>query len=130
MKYYRHTILPYYDFFFYALATVSVLVSIIVDLYTHRRYTLFERSGAVMVFCGTFLSFRYQFRRGIIGIERDKKLEIGTKVVSASEDATQKEEQGKREKMQAERDIASLYYGTIIAAVGTIIWGYGDLLLQ
>lgn len=122
----RQTTLPYYNFFFYALAAGSVLVSIALDISTHRRYTLFERSGAILVFCGTFLSFRHQFRRGLIGLEQE---DAAIDSIPSPPHTGEKSEREKEEQ-EEKRDLVSLYNGTMLAGLGTVIWGYGDLFLS
>ncbi|MFW1558834.1 hypothetical protein ABMX85_20145 [Vibrio vulnificus] len=99
-----------------------------------ESFTWFQRSGALVVLAGAILSYRSIFRLGISGVggAPDNVATIAT-VAGYSEDGKMLIKHS-QEYLDSQRQILwdklCGYLGAILAIVGTVICGYGDLLAR
>lgn len=102
------------------LAIGAVCLSIEVS-YTTRNWDWFARSGSIVTMVGIILSVKPILRMGIGKYIQEQNTQDNG---SISGD-THKEI---LEDRQLKLDVWGLYIGNFMTVVGTLIWGYGDLL--
>lgn len=120
----------------FVLTVVSIVVigfSIHLDL-GHSSWQWFQRSGSIVTVLGAILGIRSFFRLGIkgiggatpfggIGTVKGTRMVRGKLMVDFELD-----EESKKAEREDERDKLSMVIGILHIVLGTIIWGYGDLL--
>ncbi|HCE1484113.1 TPA: hypothetical protein NJ323_001122 [Vibrio parahaemolyticus] len=116
----------------YVLFSLSVSIYSLYLDWGSDSFTWFQRSGALIVLAGAILSYRSIFRLGINGVggASDNGVSIG-KVAGYSEDGKmliQHSEEHIRYYEQILLDKFCGYIGAILAILGTVVCGYGDLL--
>lgn len=94
---------------------VSVLSSI-----AKNDWSWFSRSGSVIGLVGGFLAARKIFRQGV------ESLYVGATTIDGGDFETN--EDLEKELQQVREDIVCAKLGGLLLIVGTLIWGYGDLL--
>ena len=114
-------------------ATTIVAVSVYFDL-SKSSWGWFQRSGSLVVLIGAVLGYRSIVRLGVSGVGGAAPFAVKAKIVSvdnsgpvqmarvAYDDETQK--------MLTEyaNDKLAGFIGAALIVIGTVIWGYGDLL--
>lgn len=119
--------------FLFLLALLVVVLSIHADI-GNKSLLWFQRSGSIVVFFGALLSYRSIVRLGKNGTGGSPVLFAKATVVSIDNACpvqtmkvaydTETEEQF----IQHALDKFAGYIGTWLMVIGTVIWGYGDLL--
>ncbi|MGL6153486.1 MAG: hypothetical protein ACRC1N_20265 [Aeromonas sobria] len=97
-----------------------------------ESFVWFQRSGALIVLAGAILSYRSILRLGVRGVggASDNGISIA-RVTGYTEDGKvqfQHSEEYINHQKQIMLDKTCGYTGSILAIVGTVICGYGDLL--
>ena len=95
-----------------------VIISFALSLYS-REWLWFSRAGSIMTICGVILTIRPIIRLGIKEWIKEQNTIDG-----GSFEPTSKEIEADR---QSNLDNAASQIGAVLAILGTIIWGYGDL---
>jgi len=120
---------------FLSLLTVTVTsCSLYVD-WGSEAFMWFQRSGSFMVLIGALLGYRSIMRLGVKGVGgvNDNGTFIGKiEETYESEDGRQmvkfaKDPERETYLFQVALDKVAGFLGAIFAVLGTIIWGYGDL---
>ncbi len=120
----------------FILALFSVIImgfSIFLD-FGSTSWVWFQRSGSIITVLGALMGVRSFFRIGIqglggatpyfeVGIVKSSKIESGKILVDVDP-----EEESKTARKEDRKDKFSMLIGIIHIIIGTIIWGYGDLL--
>lgn len=116
------------------LLVLGVLVTSIYKDIGSESWIWFQRSGAVLVLIGAVLGYRSVVRLGIGGVGGAPVLFAKGTVVSVDDSGpvqtmkvsydTETEERF----LQHELDKVAGYTGAWLMALGTLVWGYGDLL--
>jgi hypothetical protein len=83
-------------------------------------WTWFSRSGAILTLSGAILAIRKLLRLGLEELYRDQHTINGGHVVPTPEELQAEEEN--------RRDIKASRLGFCLLLIGTLIWGYGDLI--
>ena len=96
------------------LAICAVCLSLVAS-YTTRNWDWFARSGSIVTMVGIILSVR-----PILRIEEQKTQDNGSILGDTPKEIV--------EDRQLKLDVLGLYIGNFMTVVGTLIWGYGDLL--
>lgn len=117
----RQIFVEHYSLIFVSVAAGAALISLYLD-FRYFRIDLFQRSGSIMAFCGALLYFRHETRRGIAGALEDNSVIDGGDLSNPPEQV--------ESQRQAGHDHKAKYIGAIIAAIGTLIWGYGDFAVE
>ncbi|WP_032480878.1 hypothetical protein, partial [Vibrio paracholerae] len=119
---------------FYVVLSLTISAySLYID-WGNEAFTWFQRSGALVVLAGAVLSYRSIFRLGIKGVggAPDNSGTIAT--VTGYTDDGKIIIKHSQEYLDSQRQILwdklCGYFGAILAIVGTIICGYGDLLAR
>jgi hypothetical protein len=125
--------------FIYAVLSISIAIGSLFIDWGSDSYTWFQRSGAFVVLAGAILSYRSILRMGVSGVggAPNNGVSIG-KVVGSFEDPENGrnmiEVERSQEDIAYERQILidqiAGYLGAVLAIVGTVICGYGDLLAK
>ncbi len=118
--------------FLFLLALAVLGISIYLDFGT-KSWVWFQRSGSVLVLFGAVLSYRSVVRLGIGGVG-------GAPVTFALGSLVSVDDSGPVQKMkvaydteteerflQHQLDKAAGYIGAWLMILGTLVWGYGDL---
>ncbi|WP_444915889.1 hypothetical protein [Microbulbifer sp. TRSA007] len=101
-------------------------------------YIWFQRSGSLLVLCGALLTYRSIFRLGAKGVGGapqavftiGKVQETYTDENGQAMAKVQKSDEDLEREYQLAMDQIAGYIGAIYAILGTVIWGYGDLIGQ
>ena len=102
------------------LAICAVCLSLVAS-YTTRNWDWFARSGSIVTMVGIILSVRPILRMGVAKyIEEQKTQDNGSILGDTPKEIV--------EDRQLKLDVLGLYIGNFMTVVGTLIWGYGDLL--
>jgi len=118
--------------FLFLLALAIVVTSIYSD-FGSKSWLWFQRSGAVVVFFGAILSYRSIVRLGKSGVGGAPVFfATGTVVSTDSSGPVQKMKvtyDAKTEEQFTQHDLdkAAGFIGAWLMSIGTLIWGYGDL---
>jgi len=120
--------------FFYVVFSLSISgYSLYVD-WGNESFTWFQRSGALVVLAGAILSYRSIFRLGINGVGGDPDNGTTIATVAGYTDDGKILIEHSQEYLDSQRQILwdklCGYFGAILASVGTVICGYGDLLAR
>jgi len=101
-----------------AVALISVAISLAASLYS-GQWHWFGRAGSIMTISGVILTIRPIIRLGL-----KKLIEAQNTINGGSFEPTPEEIEVDR---QSDLDHKASQIGSILAILGTIIWGYGDL---
>lgn len=119
--------------FLFLLTLLVVALSIHADI-GNKSWLWFQRSGSVVVFFGALLSYRSIVRLGKNGVGGAPVLFAKATVVSTNSAGpiqTMKvayDAETEEQFIQHALDKFAGYIGTWLMVIGTVIWGYGDLL--
>lgn len=98
------------------------------------QWVCFQRAGSVLTLAGIIMSGRAIMREGRTGASPKSPVDVA-KVESTfiGEDGrvmvrARSSEETKARRREEGRDAHAAVVGMIVASVGTLIWGYGDLL--
>jgi hypothetical protein len=100
----------------------------------YADWVWFQRSGSLLTFSGAILAARAIVRLGREGARPAPQTEIVSLVGSYYDERGQLMAKTKRtpeaiaRKREEKKDEAALVLGFVVGLLGTIIWGYGDLL--
>lgn len=97
------------------------------------RVLWFQRSGSFVVLAGAVLSYRSVVRLGIHGVGGVNTTVIMGKVESVDDSGPRQRvrlslDEEKKFLREVAADRLCGYVGAILLVIGTLIWGYGDLL--
>lgn len=108
------------NIYFFTLIPISVLSSSVTASYLTGEWLWFGRSGAIVTMAGVILSLRPMLRVGFNKwVELHHEFDAGTLIETPEEI---------EEKRQVKLDVIASYTGAFLTIIGTLIWGYGDLL--
>ena len=109
-------------FLFASIPLFTLVISLIASFCT-KDWTWFSRSGSVMTMAGVILSVRPIIRMTFNQYGESKKIIDGGSILgdTPKEIAEDKEERN---------DLVAIYIGGIFKLLGTLIWGYGDLITK
>ena len=108
------------NIYFFTLIPISVLSSSVTASYLTGEWLWFGRSGAIVTMAGVILSLRPMLRVGFNKwVELYHEFDAG-KIIETPEEI--------EEKKQVKLDVIASYTGAFLTIIGTLIWGYGDLL--
>jgi len=89
--------------------------------YITGEWHWFGRSGSIVTMAGILLSVRPILRMGVEKyIEQQNNKDMGTILGDTLKEIEEHD--------QIKLDVRGLYTGSFMTIVGTLIWGYGDLL--
>jgi hypothetical protein len=101
-----------------AIGLMSVTISLSLSAYS-GDWLLFSRAGAIMTICGLILTIRPIIRLGPkLWIEEQKTIDGGSFEPNSVEIEANR---------QSDLDNTASLIGFVLIILGTIIWGYGDL---
>jgi drug/metabolite transporter (DMT)-like permease len=100
------------------VALISVAISLVASFYS-EQWHWFGRSGSIMAICGVILTIRPIIRLGL-----KKWIEVQNTIDGGSFKPPPEEKEKDR---QSDLDHKASQIGSFLAILGTIIWGYGDL---
>lgn len=101
-----------------AVGLMSVVISLAVSVYV-GQWHWFGRAGSIMTICGVILTIR-----PIIRLGPKEWIILQHTINGGSFEPTPEEIEADR---QSDLDDAASQIGPVIAILGTVIWGYGDL---
>jgi len=116
------------------LLTFGVLVASIYADFGSKSWVWFQRSGAILVCIGAVLSYRSIVRLGVGGVGGAPVMAAKATLVSVDDSGpiqqmkTKYDAETEGRFAQYELDKVAGYIGAWLMGVGTLIWGYGDLL--
>lgn len=119
----------------FLIAVACTSYSIYLDWGT-VSWVWFQRSGSLLALIGAILGYRSIVRLGVHGVGGANPTAVIGKVVSVDDSGpVQKmkvsyDEETLKTLHQASIDRAAGYIGAYMLVVGTVIWGYGDLVGQ
>jgi hypothetical protein len=102
-----------------SLGLIWVAISLAKSIYSAQWYW-FSKAGSVMTICGVILTIRPIIRLGIKEWIKAQNEIDGGSFDSAPEDV--------EENRQSDLDGVASCIGAVLALLGAIIWGYGDLI--
>jgi hypothetical protein len=115
------------------LAVVVVAVSIYFDL-GKQHWLWFQRSGSLLVIIGAMLTYRSIMRLGVQGVG-GAPVSFGRGAVMSVDDSgplqivsVELDDETKEMLAQEQADKLFGYFGVFTILLGTVVWGYGDLL--
>lgn len=119
--------------FWLGVSFVVVCLSIKAD-FRSTAWTWFQRSGSFLVLAGAVLSYRSIVRDGVKGVGGSQVLFAKGKIESVDDSGPVQmvklsyNEKTERAFLEAAIDQLAGYVGAFLLIIGTLIWGYGDLL--
>lgn len=114
------------------LAAIVVVLSVCADVGSHS-WLWFQRSGSIVTLIGAILGYRSIVRLGKAGVGgANMSIVMGKAVASSYEGGTplvtvELDEATSKAMLEAENDKRAGYVGAFMIVIGTLIWGYGDL---
>lgn len=116
-----------------ALSVLWTLISVLLSVRVHD-WTWFERSGSVLTVAAVALTGRSIVRAGRAGIGPKSPFTIGAVAGSYINEQgrimvrVQHSAETMARRREERRDDTAALVGFVLAVMGTVIWGYGDLL--
>lgn len=121
--------------FLFLAGLLSVAYSIYLDWGSHS-WIWFQRSGSLLALTGAILGYRSIVRLGLKGVGGASPTAIMGTIVSVDDSGPRQmlkvsyDEETLSILHQAAIDRLAGYFGAGMMVMGTIIWGYGDLVGQ
>jgi|GEM_PF-1045708 len=115
------------------VALASIFGSAVAD-FGNESWAWFQRSGSITVLLGALLTYRSIVRLGIQGVGGAEPTILMGKVTATREVNGRQmvdvsyDSQTMNIVNQARKDKTAGYWGAVWIILGTVIWGYGDLI--
>jgi hypothetical protein len=110
-------------FLLVAVALIWLAFSVLLSVVYHN-WLWFGRSGSILTLCGAALATRRLIRLGVAGFVRSENT-IDGGLLDASGKVSDETKDAEREQLL---DVRAANVGFWFIFIGTLIWGYGDLL--
>jgi len=107
-------------FLFTSMPSFILVISLIASFCT-KDWTWFARSGSVMTMAGVILSVRPIVRMNFNQYLKSKKIINGGSILGDTPEEMAKDK-------EEIKDLVAIYIGGTFTFLGTLIWGYGDLI--